>query len=412
VKTGLVIVAALFIGAFGAHFLMDDPGYMLLTFLGYSFETTVPGVVLLLILSYISIRIVLRLLRAPRNIGRAAGSYRRKRARGALTKGLSELSAGHWARSERMLARAAHRSDSPVLHYLGAARAAQGQGNPQRRDTWLKLAYEQDPNAAPAVLLTQAELQLADHETEEALATLQRLDDVDPGHAQCLAMKARIFEELCDWDELRALMPRLRRVRALPADKIDELDRRVQLETLARAGAARNPEQVHAYWRGLPKRLKTDPELLRAYVNALKETGDHQAAVRTIRKALKSHWDEELAVTYGELALDDPIRELKRIEEWLKDRREDPSLLLAAARVSMAAELWGKARTYLELSLERRPSVEGYQLYGQLLDQLGETDKAAGAFRSGLALATGRGAGDLPALSPPDALVEHQPSAS
>ena len=65
------------------------------------------------------------------------------------------------------------------------------------------------------------------------------------------------------------------------------------------------------------------------------------------------------------------------IERWLKDRGEDPDLLLAAARLCLRNELWGKARSYLETVISLRPTPEAYREYGALLTQLGEADAAA-----------------------------------
>ncbi len=50
----------------------------------------------------------------------------------------------------------------------------------------------------------------------------------------------------------------------------------------------------------------------------------------------------------------------------------------------MANELWGKARSYLESSLALAPVPDAYALYGRLLTQLGEDERARSAFRSGL----------------------------
>jgi len=65
-------------------------------------------------------------------------------------------------------------------------------------------------------------------------------------------------------------------------------------------------------------------------------------------------------------------------------------LLLAAARLCMRNELWGKARSYLEANLAIKPRPDAYELYGRLLEQLGERERAADAFRSGLTLAMER----------------------
>jgi HemY protein len=63
----------------------------------------------------------------------------------------------------------------------------------------------------------------------------------------------------------------------------------------------------------------------------------------------------------------------------------------------MRAELYGKARSYLETSLAVRRSPETYQILGNLLDQLGEQERAAQVLREGLALAIGRKA-ELPKI--------------
>jgi hypothetical protein len=47
-----------------------------------------------------------------------------------------------------------------------------------------------------------------------------------------------------------------------------------------------------------------------------------------------------------------------------------------------------------------KPRPEAYQLYGKLLEQLGERERAADAFRSGLALATAQRADRDPTALP------------
>ena len=136
-RSGILFVAALALGAFGAHFLLDDSGYVLIDIRGYSVEMSVPGLVLGLILLYALIRLAVRLWRVPRRVGQAAGRYRDNRSRQQLTDGLLALAEGDAAKGERLLGRGAHRSDAPVVPYLTAARAAQPQGADERRDVWL-----------------------------------------------------------------------------------------------------------------------------------------------------------------------------------------------------------------------------------------------------------------------------------
>ena len=98
-----------------------------------------------------------------------------------------------------------------MFNYLQAARAAHLQGSDQRRDEWLKLAYEHTPAAANAVLLTQAELQLDRGQYEQALATLRRIDEDSRDHSYALALLGRLYFRLEDWEQLDALLPRLKK---------------------------------------------------------------------------------------------------------------------------------------------------------------------------------------------------------
>ena len=106
---------------------------------------------------------------------------------------------GNLARGEKLLGRAASTSDSPLFNYLQAARAAHLQGKDERRDEWLKLAYEQTPEAANAVLLKQAEFQLDREQYEQALATLRRIEENSKDHSHALALLARLYFKLGDW---------------------------------------------------------------------------------------------------------------------------------------------------------------------------------------------------------------------
>jgi HemY protein len=146
--------------------------------------------------------------------------------------------------------------------------------------------------------------------------------------------------------------------------------------------------------------MRKNPELVRAWIRGLKACGQSAKAEGVIRKHLKQSWDSELALEYSHLDIEDKARHLSHAEAWLVNRGNDPLLLLAVARLSMRNELWGKARSYLETSLSIKPSAEAYQLYGRLLEKLGESVNASEAFRSGLTLATHLGE-DLPALERP-----------
>lgn len=394
-RFGLWALAALFIGAFGAHFLLQDRGYVLISFRSFVIEMSVPALLLVLVLLYVLVRAALRAWRAPRRLGEAVAAHRAKLAGTKLTRGLIHLTEGDFTRGERLLTQSLRSADAPLVNYLMAARAAQSQGSLERRNEWLKLAYEELPEAEVAILLTQAELQVAAKEHERALATLQKVLEARAEHPVALTLLARTYHALGDDARVLDLIPRLK------VTDSDELERfAIDALEAAVAAADMSADRLKSVWSDWPGGLKKTPGVQRAYALALNRLEQGAAAEKMLRGALKKSWHEALVDAYGRVRGDDPNKQLQQAERWLKQHPEDGELLLAAARLCIANELWGKARSYLESSLALAPAPDTYALYGSLLDQLGEQASAAAAYHSGLSLASGADL-TLPALDAP-----------
>jgi HemY protein len=384
-KIALIVIVTLVLGALLAQFMGGDPGYVIINFRGHIFEMSVPMLFILFIASVTTLWLVWFLIRAPRKLGEAAGRLRAGRAGQKLTSGMIQIAEGNFAKGEKLLARAAAGSDAPLFNYLQAARAAHLQGQDERRDEWLKLAYEQTPEAANAVLLTQAELQLDRKQYEQALATLRRLDENSKDHSYAIALLGRLYHRLEDWDNLAEILPRLKKHGRIDQETIDRWTTRVYVENLARASSG---DAVVTEWSNIAKKFKNDPALLKAYYEALMRTDMHQKAEKDLISALKQEWRAPLVKLYGLVEGPDSSKQLQRAENWLTERPDDADLLLTTARLCLRNELWGKARSYLETVLAVRPTPDAYQVYGRLLSQLGEGDAAADAYKAGLGMVT------------------------
>ena len=102
-RFGVGAVLAILLGAFAAHFLLADRGYVLVNFRGYVVEMSVPGLVIVLVLAYLLIRALVAVADAPRRWRAAREQRRLVRRDSDLTTGLTQLIEGNWARSERVL---------------------------------------------------------------------------------------------------------------------------------------------------------------------------------------------------------------------------------------------------------------------------------------------------------------------
>jgi len=398
-RIGIWALLALIIGALGTHFLLAERGYVLISFLGYRIEMSVPILALLLILFYLGVRLLLGIWHAPKQLGEAIAAQRTRRTGSRLTRGLIHMTEGDFRRGERLLTDGLQGSDAKVVHYLMAARAAEAQGSAERRDEWLALARESDTRAELAVLLTQAELQIRARDYPAALNTLAQIDARKPGHAGALALTAEACLATGDRRQLADILPRLAKAKLDP-DRLAGLIR--QGLNAMRAEPSFDRDQLKAIWSPLPAGVRQRPALVAARARLLERLGRGQDAVKTLAAALNRRWDRELVAAYGEVRGADPLKQLQRAEDWLKQHGEDAVLLTATARLCMVNELWGKARSYLESSLALAPEPATFALYGELLDSLGEHDGAARAYQSGLKMVA-PAVETLPALAAPSA---------
>lgn len=402
----LLLLAAIGLGLL----LRADNGYVLLAWGGWTVEMSLAAFAVFLVLGLLALFAVLRslrgLFRMPRRLRAGLRAWRRRRARKALTAGLIDLAEGRWQAAERGLSRTAEESDTPLINYLVAARAAQLQGAHRRRDIYLKNAYEQTPSATVAVLLTQAELQLAHGQHEHALATLRRLQELSPGHRFGLRLLARAYQAVEDWESLHEILPQLRRRDVFREAELDSMERDCHVRLLEAATGRGRSERLKQLWEQTPRRLRRDQAVLHARIRALIATGQAEEAERGIEASLNKEWSPELVRLYGTLRDGDPARRLSQAENWLRQHPDDAVLQLTLARLCIRNELWGKARQYLDRSLSLSPTPEAHEELGRLLEHLGESEQASVAYRRGLELAVshaGIPAGArAPIVPPPD----------
>jgi HemY protein len=390
VKTGLYIALALLAGAFLAQLLLADPGYVAIR-LGVSLiEMSAVSFVLLLLASYVFVRLIVRLVRARRLWREAQQERRFERARRSLARGLLEMAEGEWAAAEDTLTRSARDSEQPSAHYLVAARAAELQNAHQRRDDLLARALDVPGERRAPVLIMQAELLVKHQRLDAALAALEQLENCGEQNARGLMLLARIYRQQGDWQRLQALEPRLRNTRGISTSAADETVTQIYLDLLTAAALNTDRKELASTWKATPKSLAKRPDVVIAYARAAMACDDHAAAEAQLRALLNDQWDEAAVLVFGELEPVEPLITLERAEEWLPEHETDAALLLTCARLSMQAELYGKARSYLETSIAIKPRLEAYQLLAALMEQLGERERANRALQDAIVHALGR----------------------
>lgn len=385
-----VILLTLFAAASATLIAFRNPGYVLIAREPFVLETSVAVFVLiaiaLFIVFYLGVRFVVRIVRVPHNLGRWRQTRRTRKAREAFLNGLTHLLAGEWFKAEQELVACLHAIDAPLLGYLGAALAAQGQGNVQKRDHYLARARAQSGKQTVAADMTHAQIQLLAHQNEQALATLTRLQTEHPHQAQVLRLLIETHRRLHDWQSLAQLLPQARQRELLPEVELDRLERETQCALLSLPLPPGALSTLNQAWSAIPATLRQHPDLVSVYARQLlrQDAGDEAAIL--LASSLDRNWDERLVLLYGEAQTQSASAQLETAEEWQARHGNSAALLLTLGRLARRSRLNDRARQYLEKSLALAASAAAHAELGFLFEETGDSTQALRHCRQALEL--------------------------
>ena len=381
----LVLLTSVWIGIQLSH----DPGYLLIAMNHWTLETTlwvaIPCLILFFLVLHAFLLMLHWLVRFPSAWHIWIAKRRSRHAREKTRQGLIEFSEGHWLRAKNHLIDALPDTDAPLLNYLTAARAAQEMGDSKMRDAYLREAQQSMPEAKIAVELTQAQLQLANRQWEQALATLRHLQDLAPHHPYVLKLLMHLYEEIQDWQQLIDLLPTLKRYQVVSNEIYNNLEQRTYLKYLLDLIKQNQATILKDFIKHLPKKLTNSPDILAEYSQYLINTQEYEQAEALLHRSLQKQFNEKLINVYA--SIEPKHIQLEFVESLLKKNAHSSRLYLCLGRISQSHQLWGKARTYYEKSIELSASPEAYAALGLLLEALHESAEACRTYKKGLDLA-------------------------
>ncbi|MFB3116851.1 MAG: heme biosynthesis HemY N-terminal domain-containing protein [Gammaproteobacteria bacterium] len=387
----LIIFSLLLAVGIGAY-IEDDAGLITVVISGWTIQTSfsffIISMLVLFLLSHFILRLISRLWRMPRELGRWQENRHQRLSEKYLSRGLMALIEGDWNKAEVSLIKGAPHSQSSLVNYLGAARAAQQLGATERRDDYLLKAYRDDPDAEIAIGLVQAELQIKQQQTEQALATLTRLHDQKPKQDKVKKMLLHTYAELKDWNAMLELLPKIERAGILPREQIQAKQLEAYGGLLKNISLDGDKEKLNNAWLNIPRKIRTEFHLIEVYTEEKLKLSDSSDCEPLIHKALKKQWDLALVDLYGQVEGKEKAKQLKFAEGFLSSHARNSVLLLTLGRLSARNKLWGKARTHLEESIEINPLPETFRTLASVLDELGEHEAATVYYQRGLELAT------------------------
>ena len=372
----LLVVVAVVLGGLIGTLVVRDPGYILVSYADMAVETSLWFGLLVLLALYLLIRsfmfIFSRSLSSTSRFGSWLQQRRGRNAQQQTVQGLLLMAEGQWTDARKLLVSSAEKVRTPLINFLSAARAAHELGDTEGRDELLRRAHESTPGSRFAVALTQAELQMDAEQWEQCLATLLQLQSQSPRHPQVLSMLCQSYQRLEDWQALIEILPEVRKRKIFADAEFEALQRLTWRRRMGQSGI-----RVEEVWPQVPKELKRVTDVVSAYAEELIRLGNQDEAEATLRAALQQGWNDELVTLYGQVVGGDAKKQLVVAESWLKERPNDPRLLLALGRISLMNQQWAKAREYFETSLRLLRTPEVYAELGRLCVALGDSERGA-----------------------------------
>ncbi|PVE22664.1 heme biosynthesis protein HemY [Microvirga sp. KLBC 81] len=356
----LVFIGLLCVAAFGAVWLADRPGTVLVTFGGYEVQTSVAvaavalvGLALALALLWSAVSTILRL---PSRLTFASRARRRSRGYQAVSRGMVAVGAGDTIAARRYANEAERLLGSEPLTLLLKAQAAQVSGNREAAEAAFKLMMDEDETR----VLGLRGLFVEARRRGDALAAREFASEaIRIAPAAAWASDA-VLEARCAERDWRGALEAIERRTSLGLlDKATAKRHRAVLLTAdALDRAEHDPEGA---LRSSQDAVKLAPDLVPAAALAgklLSRRGDLRRAARIVEAAWRSQPHPNLAEVYLNLRPGDSgLDRLKRAETLFKLSNGAPEGRLAVARSALESREFDRARDALEPLLADRPTM-------------------------------------------------------
>jgi HemY protein len=368
-----------------------DSGHVLFFYPPWRVEMSMVFFVVAALASFLVLHLLLRMLGnafgLPATVRAWRARRRRERSHIALAAALQAYYEGRYARAEQEAGFAADNGPSPGVAALLAARAAHQMRDFDKRDRWLDRADAAGEALQAARLVSRAELALEERDFAGARDALRSLHGAGPKHIATTRMLLRAERGAGAWDEVLRLASQLSKRDAIAPALAEEYKVQATVELLARS--ADDPGAFERRWRGVSAADRVQPRIAAAAARNATALGKAALARDILDNALAAEWVPQLVALYGELpeGLDQEARvseartRIERAEQWLLERERDAQLLATLGRLCAQAELWGKARSFLEASLSFEESRAARIELARLAERLGQSDEAQRHFR-------------------------------
>jgi len=388
-RTLFAVLLLAVLALLAALLFKHNAGYALFVAPPYRVELSLNALLVFLVvafvLSYLLLRLSLRIAQLPREVREARRRRKVERARAKQDAAVVALLEGRHGKARQFADEALAIPHSSGIAALIGARAAI---DTREFDAALEYLGRSDAGvgslAVPRLML-KAETALERGQPGDALAQLAELKRDVGLHTAALRLELRALTAAGRQTEIPPLVDQLVKRRVYDAAQGDLVRAGAHAEALA--SLRHDAAGLRAYWNRLPDADKQNPRVARAGAAGFLMLGGDREAAEIIVRCLDRYWDPELATLYAQCRTSEPTRQLETAEHWLLMHSQDATLLYALGKLCERESLWGKAQTYYEASLALDNHWRAHVALGEMHGRLGRDESANSHLAAALKLA-------------------------
>jgi HemY protein len=379
----VVVLLCIVIGIALFELIQIDAGYVLISVGDTTVESSFWFALFALFLSvccvFLSYYIVSRVLRSISRGGQwlsvrhHAGIERRYR------EGLLHFLIGNYDDATKLLQSVARRPELPVVRAIATAQAKARLGQSEAAILILNAAADQYPEDTSWITFAKVQLLIQQQHFDEARVLIEYLKELNPGDRTISALEYQLHVGSGKWTDALEISAARNKPQLLDTETMEE----VYLNNLDVLAASKDitVKAVDDVWQQIPKECRSKAEFQTCYAQALSNTGDDKSVLQFVLKTLKKVWIPALADIYLKLESVKPEEQVKQLEQWLAMHGENAEICLFLGIAAVKTQLWGKAKSYLDKSLDLHETSKVLYMLGYLAEQKGEEKQSLEYYR-------------------------------
>lgn len=336
-------------------------------------------VILLVVLLYVLLRIVMGLVHLPGQWTRWRVNHQRHQVETALNHAGLAFFEGRFQFAEREAERVLGNKqghNSRALALMIAAHSADQVDELAKRDRYLNEIAQLPEKQQLSRYLLLARSALAKHDNVGAKNALEAASKISPNLTQVAKLRLRYEWKNGNPQGVLQQVDKLSRADALSESELQSYRHWAYQQLLTRA---HDPSELKMSLKAIPADER-EGDLCVDIVKKYLQLGMYAQALKYVKKYYPVSFNPDLLPLFSEAnqysSVKDQQKSIEIAEKWLQQRPQDPALQMLLGQLSYDQQLWGKAKSYLEASLQISNNNVARLLLAKVLEHSGQTAAA------------------------------------